>query len=156
MNYAQSILRVRRGMGLLVRSTAFSFSDPVFSAVQRNAYPELFLAVGSIPIALVLCREPDIPSYWCTVQAPSLSDFVSSLGKTNASLRSTNPSQTDFAADSMASDAEAFILSQSSDSADRKDQLSKFHKYGLMFRCYDAIRTHLLTGGWELRVEGFL
>lgn len=36
-------------MGLLVRSTAFSFSDPVFSAVQRNAYPELFLAVGSIP-----------------------------------------------------------------------------------------------------------
>ena len=41
--------RVRRGMGLLVRSTAFSFSDPVFSAVQRNAYPELFLAVGSIP-----------------------------------------------------------------------------------------------------------
>lgn len=49
MNYAQSIRRVRRGMGLLVRSTAFSFSDPVFSAVQRNAYPELFLAVGSIP-----------------------------------------------------------------------------------------------------------
>ncbi|KAF5177294.1 hypothetical protein FRX31_033118 [Thalictrum thalictroides] len=49
MNYAQSIQRVRRGMGLLVRSTAFSFSDPVFSAVKRNAYPELELAVGSFP-----------------------------------------------------------------------------------------------------------
>lgn len=24
---------------------------------------------------------------------------------------------------------------------DRKDLLSKFNKYGLMFRCYDAIRT---------------
>lgn len=36
-------------MGLLVRSTAFSFSDPVFSAVKRNAYPELELAVGSFP-----------------------------------------------------------------------------------------------------------
>lgn len=24
---------------------------------------------------------------------------------------------------------------------DRKDQLSKFHKYGLMFRCYDLVRT---------------
>ncbi|CAJ1965556.1 unnamed protein product [Sphenostylis stenocarpa] len=30
-------------LGLLVHSTAFSFSDPVFSVVQRNVYPELFL-----------------------------------------------------------------------------------------------------------------
>lgn len=67
-------------------------------------------------ISSVLYREPAIPSYWCTVKAPSLSDFVSS-GKTNASLGSTNPSQTNFAADSVVSDAEAFIFSQSSDSA---------------------------------------
>ena len=49
MSYAQSIRRIRRGMGLLVRSTAFSFSDPVFTAVKRKAYPELELAVGSFP-----------------------------------------------------------------------------------------------------------
>lgn len=47
-------------------------------------------------------REPAIPSYWCTAKAPSLSrQSFSSLGKTNASLGSTNPSKTDFAADSM-------------------------------------------------------
>ena len=34
-------------MGLLVRSTAFSFSDPLL--VKRNASPELELAVGSFP-----------------------------------------------------------------------------------------------------------
>ncbi|KAL3500749.1 hypothetical protein ACH5RR_039842 [Cinchona calisaya] len=53
----------------------------------------------------------------CKAKAPSLSrQSFSSLGKTTASLGSTNPSKTDFAADSMASNAEAFIFSQSSDS----------------------------------------
>ena len=37
------------GWDSLVRSNAFSFSNPVFSAVQINDYPELELAVGSFP-----------------------------------------------------------------------------------------------------------
>lgn len=84
---------------------------------SKKCFKFVWFGLDPNSLSSVLYREPAIPSYWCTVKAPSLSDFVSSLGKKKASLRSTNPSQTDFAADSMASDAEAFILSQSSDSA---------------------------------------
>lgn len=37
------------GRKIKIASTAFSFSDPVFSAVKSNFYPELELAVESFP-----------------------------------------------------------------------------------------------------------
>lgn len=39
--------------------TTSSFSDPVFYAVQRNAYPELELAVGSFPYSSLATPTTD-------------------------------------------------------------------------------------------------
>lgn len=51
---------------------------------SKKCLPFVWLDPNSL--SSVLYREPAIPSYWCTVKAPSLSDFVSSLGKKNTKI----------------------------------------------------------------------